>query len=255
VTLDVRYSDVEDPYTGTGNFSADPLLADPLGREDFHLRCGSPCIDRGTIESWSPESDIDEDPRPIEGDGDGIASIDVGVDESKREAAALFGAVDADSGSIADVLFVNGSAGDVDRVVTVQAGAPILAEVQLPPAGGNGKYVIHANAGRPSLSTVVDLPASLGCIGFDLRLPRGAMPLAIFNRIGKVHLLGESMYFGGEPIDPPDPAPSAFLDLPLGDIVHLPAGTEITLQGGIIDPGTASNKPASVTNGIVLLVE
>src|SRR5262245_43905647 len=68
--------------TGTnGNISADPLFADPT-QGDFHLQQGHPSIDSGDNQAPNLlETDIDGDPRILDGDGDGTAIIDMGVDE------------------------------------------------------------------------------------------------------------------------------------------------------------------------------
>ena len=49
-TAVVRYCDIQGGWKGIGNINTDPLFVDP-GNGDFHLRCGSPCIDAGDLES------------------------------------------------------------------------------------------------------------------------------------------------------------------------------------------------------------
>jgi hypothetical protein len=44
--IEITYSDLSQPWKGTGNLVADPLFADALAK-DFRLRAGSPCIDAG----------------------------------------------------------------------------------------------------------------------------------------------------------------------------------------------------------------
>jgi hypothetical protein len=73
------YGGICSDQTGqNGNISADPLFEDPAG--DFHLRRGSPAVDvaRNDI---APPVDIDCDPRPMDGDGDGTFVADLGADE------------------------------------------------------------------------------------------------------------------------------------------------------------------------------
>jgi len=73
---DVLYNDC-----GEGNIDADPLFLDPeIG--DYHLRLGSPCIDSGSGAAPDlPEYDFEGDPRELDGDRDGTAIPDMGVDE------------------------------------------------------------------------------------------------------------------------------------------------------------------------------
>jgi Big-like domain-containing protein len=68
--------------TGTdGNISADPQFANPT-QGDYHLQVGSPSIDAGDNTALNlPDTDLDGDPRILDGDGDGTSTIDMGVDE------------------------------------------------------------------------------------------------------------------------------------------------------------------------------
>jgi serine protease len=61
-----------------GNISADPSFVD-AGGGDFHIRRG-PAVDAGT-NTGAPATDIDGDPRPLDGNGDGVAIVDMGADE------------------------------------------------------------------------------------------------------------------------------------------------------------------------------
>jgi parallel beta-helix repeat protein len=78
---DVTYSDVQGGYVGEGNIDADPLFVDP-DSGDFHLADGSPCIDAGTNAAPDlPDYDFEGDDRILDGNGDGTATVDMGVDE------------------------------------------------------------------------------------------------------------------------------------------------------------------------------
>jgi hypothetical protein len=61
-----------------GNISADPSFVDAAGG-DFHIRRG-PAVDAGT-NTGAPATDVDGDPRPLDGNGDGAATVDMGADE------------------------------------------------------------------------------------------------------------------------------------------------------------------------------
>ena len=77
----VTYCDVQGGYTGTGNINEDPLFVDP-GAGDYHLTSASPCIDAGDNTAPSlPSTDFEGDDRILDGDDDGSAMVDMGVDE------------------------------------------------------------------------------------------------------------------------------------------------------------------------------
>jgi hypothetical protein len=64
-----------------GNISADPLFIAPT-QGNYHLQRLSPSIDAGdNLAPNLPDTDIDGDPRILDGDGNGTATIDMGVDE------------------------------------------------------------------------------------------------------------------------------------------------------------------------------
>ncbi len=78
----VSYNDVQGVYPGTGNISADPQWVNP-GSGDFHLMANSPCIDSGTNSATAEiAGDFEGDGRIIDGDYDGTAIVDMGVDEA-----------------------------------------------------------------------------------------------------------------------------------------------------------------------------
>jgi hypothetical protein len=81
----MAYAGAIPDMTGTnGNISADPLFTNPT-QGDYHLQQGSPSIDSG--DNLTPnllDKDLDGDPRILDGDGNGTATVDMGVDEFRR---------------------------------------------------------------------------------------------------------------------------------------------------------------------------
>jgi len=72
-------------------YDIDPLLVDPAAG-DFHLLYDSPCIDAGyslkrgyfpnnVYPTELPTTDFEGDKRIVDGDGDGVPTVDIGVDE------------------------------------------------------------------------------------------------------------------------------------------------------------------------------
>ena len=69
------------PTNGVGNITNAPLFVDTDGWSDLHLRYGSPGIDAGTNLSALLTTDLDGNPRPLDGDGDGTSAFDMGAYE------------------------------------------------------------------------------------------------------------------------------------------------------------------------------
>jgi Right handed beta helix region len=77
----VNYSVISDQTGINGNISADPLFANAAAG-DYHLLTGSPAIDAGdNAAPGLPGADLDGEPRIQDGNGDGNAIVDMGVDE------------------------------------------------------------------------------------------------------------------------------------------------------------------------------
>ncbi len=69
------------PTNGVGNITNAPLFVNTNGWSDLRLRYGSPGIDAGTDLSAILTTDLDGNPRPLDGDGDGVAAFDMGAYE------------------------------------------------------------------------------------------------------------------------------------------------------------------------------
>jgi len=88
--IDISYSNIMGGWaTGVGNINNNPQF---VGSGNYHLTLGSPCIDAGNS-SGTPADDIDGEPRPKDGNGDGAEQYDIGADEY----------VDSDGDNIVDL--------------------------------------------------------------------------------------------------------------------------------------------------------
>jgi len=84
--VDTSYSNIQvnpgsPPYPGTGNINGTPMFVNP-GSGDFHLLPTSPCIDSGS-NAAAPATDFEGDVRPYDGDHNGDARVDMGIDEAE----------------------------------------------------------------------------------------------------------------------------------------------------------------------------
>ncbi|MBN2016716.1 MAG: T9SS type A sorting domain-containing protein [Candidatus Cloacimonetes bacterium] len=81
--VSIMYSDIQGDWIGVGNIDIDPMFADTLN-EDYRLTENSLCIDAGISDTTGlniPPSDMDGNKRVWDGNGDGIAVIDMGAYE------------------------------------------------------------------------------------------------------------------------------------------------------------------------------
>ncbi|MBW1786018.1 MAG: choice-of-anchor D domain-containing protein, partial [Deltaproteobacteria bacterium] len=117
------YCDIQGGWAGEGNISADPLFVNPAGN-DLHLQSGSPCIDAGDNNAPGlPETDFEGDQRIVDGDGDGTAIVDMGVDEHTPSAVEQYtitaNASDNGTGSVrSDVGGINYTYPDTNTATT-----------------------------------------------------------------------------------------------------------------------------------------
>lgn len=144
-----------------------------------------------------------------------------------------------------DLLKANGESGCMGRRIDVPAGAPIVISMDAPPAGPSpAPFVLYAWPAEPDASTESPQPARLGTMCFPTFLSVGVpKPDTIWNNAGHEPLLGTPDFAS-------QPAPSIVVSRSNGR--HL--STTVTLQGFIVDHGSAAAIRASVTNAIVLRI-
>ncbi len=159
------------------------------------------------------------------------------------QVACRYGNVNENAGPITDVVFINGSAGNEERVVTLSRDTPITCSVTAPPSMDQAAYVMYIYFGAPALGTEVNLPFNLGTLCYPCPLTGGfPQPVIIANNIGWPRILGRANL-------PSVSAPE--------DLFRLAHGTRLPrtlffqgLMEDITDPGGIS-----ATNGIVLTTE
>ena len=113
-TVNMTYSNIQGGYSGTGNIDADPLFVNAdIG--DFHLQPTSPCIDVGNTATELPETDFENDPRTVDGDGNGTVTVDMGADEYGTDALrAAFKGFHTSGRVPLGVIFTDASAGQIE---------------------------------------------------------------------------------------------------------------------------------------------
>ncbi len=171
----------------------------------------------------------------------GEAYVFYGIPDCRR------GTVNAANGIILNSLFVNGSTGGSDRVVELTTGDFVGITMLRPIAGGNGRFVVHADEGDPTAMLSSPLPFDVGAMCFPFLLSKGGSPEIVANNLGKEGAIGASNFYG-VPLPNPERASTTFTYPPL------PLGLQLTFQGVVIDPGSFSSRRASTTNAVTIRI-
>jgi Tol biopolymer transport system component len=165
------------------------------------------------------------------------------------------GTVNASSGSLADVLRVNGSAGDADRLVTASVFAPIAVSLDASPSGPGGpaqplaRYVLWVWPLLPSRS--VDMRAGLEVLGCTVN-PIPLRPSETPQPFRCVWGTGMSPAACGRVPILPSPARAPWI---LARATGFSRPLVFTLQAVLEDDGATNATGFSVTNAVVLRVE
>jgi hypothetical protein len=142
------------PTTGVGNITNQPAFVNP-DADDFRLRYGSPCIDAGT-NLLGITNDLDGHPRPLDGNGDGIAASDIGVYESVPPACYVW--QDSPSPSVPFNTWATAAHTIQDAVDAARPGDTVLVTNGVYATGGKAVYGTMTNR------VAVTKPIALGSI-------------------------------------------------------------------------------------------
>ncbi|MBI1852814.1 MAG: hypothetical protein HYR85_20935 [Planctomycetes bacterium] len=159
------------------------------------------------------------------------------------------GTVNAASGSVADVLFVNGSAGEPSRVVATKVGQPIELRLDRSPAGpGRATYAMWVwPSGIAGAHDLVVGGTRLGCTAYPTPLSIGATPQPIHVRRGG---LGPE-YATGIAASFTSPARAPWTLVRTNGFAN---PIVLTFQGVLADDRSANAAALSVTNAVTLRV-
>ncbi len=162
------------------------------------------------------------------------------------EIHARRGNVNVATGDVADVLFLNGSAGDpATRLLDVAVSAPLSIDVVSAPSRAVSPFALYLWRRLPAALTLVDLPFGIGRMVLPAPASGGSpQPLIVWKNIaGHERILGAATR-------PSNAAPSNVLALPSG----VPRALDFTIQALIRDDASQIPQGVSVTNAILVRV-
>ena len=161
----------------------------------------------------------------------------------------MTGTVNAVTGTVADVLFINGSAGDPSRTVTVAIGSPLTASLTGSPSGpASARYVLWIWPAPPTRPVSLDLGSStLGCVVNPTPFQPFLAPQPFRVLVGGM----PPVFTAGVGIlSSPATAPWT-----LTRAHGFAQPRTLTLQGVIEDAGSASADGFSVTNAVESVIQ
>ena len=150
----------------------------------------------------------------------------------------------------ADVLFVNGSAGDASRAVRVPLFTPIDVELRAAPAGSrSGRYGLWLWRGAPVVPVTLAFQGrTVGCVANPTPFHAGLRPQPFRCLLGA----GVPRAFCGAAPEYPGLASPLSVPWRSTDPAGFGAPGVVTIQGVIEDRGAAGGPGFSVTNGVVI---
>lgn len=161
------------------------------------------------------------------------------IEQYQPEVVARVGNVNSGVGLPADVLFVNGEAGDVWRHVYASPLTWSSISIGSSPSGPiAADYMLFMASGEPGPASIQTLPMAMGTSAIPMYAPNGPMPVPLASSISAASLWS--------PLLPITPA------APITFVGALPIGT-YTFQAVVRDLGS-SGALLSVTNAVVLTV-
>ena len=195
-----------------------------------------------------------------------VADLDLafcvyGTEMDVIDCTCRYGNVNAGAGPVADVLRVNGLVGDpLCREMTVPGGVPVTVSISSPPLGGNGHYAVWFYDGvpgpadampiryRPSSGVIHDLGVGCRCLPVNNSVVPLSCPCPVTFPTGRT---SRGLGAGTAARFCLNPRPG-FPRYPTSFNLTFPPGASFTLGGVLVDLGSASTKPISIMNWIVV---
>jgi hypothetical protein len=204
VVTTVSFSNIQGGHAGLANINQNPFFVDA----SFRLGTGSPGIDSGK-NTEAPGTDLDGKARPIDGNDDGIAVVDMGAFE--------FGAAPT-SAALPEIQPVQTLHPRPAELLPLGEGRPLFGDaiavrndtalVGMPVFGadGFGRVAIFKRAGTPAWTRAGELPCPARACAFlsaialrdNIAVVAGDNMLLVFRRV-------EGVWRFTQRIDSPDP--------------------------------------------------